>query len=68
MLNTSVLVLNRSYFPMNITTLKRAFCLLVQGAAKVLDEQCRQFDFTSWAELSYLLPFMTKRSVWLGAL
>ncbi len=52
MLNTSVLVLNRSYFPVNVTTVRRAFCMLVSGIARVVDEQYRTFDFHSWAELS----------------
>lgn len=52
MLNTSVLVLNKSYFPVHITTVKRAFCMLVSGIAHVVDEEYRQFDFHSWAEVS----------------
>ncbi len=51
-LNTNVLVLNRSFFPVHITTVKRAFCLLVAGAARAVDEQFRTYDFSSWAELS----------------
>ena len=39
MLNTSVLVLNKSYFPVHITTVKRAFCMLVSGIARVVDEE-----------------------------
>lgn len=52
MLNSAVLVLNKSYLPINITTVKRAFCMLVSGIARVVDEQYRTFDFHSWAELS----------------
>lgn len=52
MLNTSVLVLNRSYFPIHITSVKRAFCMLVSGIAHVIDDEYRTFDFHSWAELS----------------
>lgn len=52
MLNTSVLVLNKSYFPVHVTTVKRAFCMLVAGLARVVDEQYRTFDFHSWSELS----------------
>lgn len=52
MLTAHVLVLNRSYLPVHITTVRRAFCLLYQGLARAVDEQYRTFDFHSWAELS----------------
>lgn len=52
MLNTSVLVLNRSFFPIHVTTVKRAFCMLVSGIARVVDEEYRTFDFHNWTELS----------------
>lgn len=52
MVDGGVLVLNRSYLPINITSVKRAFAMLYQGVAKVLDEQYRTFDFKSWSELS----------------
>lgn len=51
-LDSSVLVLNRLYQPVNITTVRRAFTLLYQGSAKAIDEQFQTFDFTSWSELS----------------
>ena len=50
-LDTSVLVLNRFYQPVNITSVRRAFSLLYQGAAQVVDQQFRTFDFESWASL-----------------
>lgn len=52
MLQASVLVLNRSFFPVHITNVKRAFCLLYRGVAKAVDEQYQTFDFPSWSELS----------------
>ncbi|MBI2067355.1 MAG: HNH endonuclease [Deltaproteobacteria bacterium] len=52
MLSTNVLVLNRSFIPINITSLKRAFVLLYQGLAKAVDGQFATFDFESWSELS----------------
>ena len=52
MLSSPVLVLNRSYFPVHVTSVRRAFCLLYRGVAKVVDEQYRTFDFQSWAALS----------------
>lgn len=52
MLNAPVLVLNRSYIPIHITSLKRALCLVYQGVAKIVDSQYALFDFQSWSELS----------------
>jgi 5-methylcytosine-specific restriction endonuclease McrA len=52
MQNVSVLVLNSTFFPIHITTLKRAFCMLYTGIAKVVDSEYRTFDFESWAQLS----------------
>jgi len=52
MMQTAVLVLNRSYFPVHVTSVKRAFCLMYRGIAKAVDSQYRTFDFQSWAELS----------------
>lgn len=51
-LNTKVLVLNRSYLPVHITSVRRAFSLLYQGIACAVNEQYRTFDFQSWTELS----------------
>jgi 5-methylcytosine-specific restriction endonuclease McrA len=51
-LDSSVLVLNRFYQPVNITTVRRAFALLYQGTAKAIDRRFQAFDFASWAELS----------------
>jgi len=52
MLSSAVLVLNRSYFPVQITTLRRAFVMLYQGVAKAVDDEYQTFNFQSWAELS----------------
>jgi 5-methylcytosine-specific restriction endonuclease McrA len=52
MLDTGVLVLNRVYQPVHITSVRRAFSLLYQGAAKAIDEQFQLFDFDSWSELA----------------
>lgn len=51
-LNTKVLVLNRSYLPIHITIVRRALSLLYQGVAHAVDEQYRTFDFASWADLA----------------
>lgn len=52
MLSTSVLVLNRLYVPVNIVTVRRAFCMLAAGVARAVDKEFKTFDFKSWAELS----------------
>jgi len=52
LLNSKVLVLNRSYLPVHVTSVKRAFALLYQGAARAVDEQYRTFDFASWSALA----------------
>src|ERR1700688_4779622 len=44
LLNSKVLVLNRSYLPVHVTSVKRAFALLYQGVAKAVDEQYHTFD------------------------
>jgi 5-methylcytosine-specific restriction endonuclease McrA len=54
-LTTKVLVLNRSYFPVHVTSVRRAVCLLYQGIAKAVDHQYRTFDFDSWSDLSSAL-------------
>ena len=50
-LDTSVLVLNRHYQPVNITSVRRAFALLYAGAARAIDREFQTFDFESWAAL-----------------
>ncbi|MGI5861452.1 MAG: HNH endonuclease [Myxococcales bacterium] len=52
MLNSSVLVLNRLYQPVHVTSVKRAFTLLYQGVARAIDHEFHLFDFASWADLS----------------
>lgn len=52
MLSTPVLVLNRHYMPVNIVTVRRAFCMLVAGIARAVDREYQTFDFASWTELS----------------
>jgi 5-methylcytosine-specific restriction endonuclease McrA len=51
MLNSSVLVLNRSYLPIHVTSARRAFSLVYQDIARVVDEQYQTFDFESWRTL-----------------
>lgn len=51
MLSSSVLVLNRSYLPVHVTSAKRAFSLLYQGIARAIDEEFQTFDFDEWSQL-----------------
>jgi 5-methylcytosine-specific restriction endonuclease McrA len=51
MLHGAVLVLNRSYLPIHVTSARRAFSLLYQGIARAVNEQYETFDFDTWAEL-----------------
>lgn len=52
MMNSNVLVLNRSYLPIHVTSVRRAFSLIYQDAARAIDEQYQTFDFESWRELA----------------
>lgn len=52
LLDTSVLVLNRHFQPVHVTSVRRAFVLLYVGAARVIDPDYRTFDFESWTALS----------------
>ena len=52
MINSSVLVLNRHYQPVHVTTVKRAFTLLYMGVARAMDRQMATFDFESWSALA----------------
>src|SRR2546429_9871362 len=51
-LNTKVLILNRSYLPIHVTSVRRAFILLYQGIARAVNEQYQTFDFDSWSDPS----------------
>ncbi|OGP18685.1 MAG: HNH endonuclease [Deltaproteobacteria bacterium RIFCSPLOWO2_02_FULL_50_16] len=52
MLTSSALVLNRSFIPINITTVRRALILMYQEVARAVDHQYETFDFSSWSDLS----------------
>jgi len=51
MIDSAVLVLNRSFLPIHVTTVRRAFTLLYQGVAKAVNEQYQTFNFNDWSEL-----------------
>jgi 5-methylcytosine-specific restriction endonuclease McrA len=52
MIDSAVLVLNRNYQPVHVTSVKRAFALLYQGVAKAIDAQYKLYEFEDWAALS----------------
>ncbi len=51
MLSSGVLVLNRSYIPVHVTTVQRALTMLYQGMAKAVNEQFELFNFDDWSQL-----------------
>jgi 5-methylcytosine-specific restriction endonuclease McrA len=63
MLNSPVLVLNKFFFPVDTTSVKRAFLMLYLGAAKAVDMNYEIFDFESWSEISSLKKSETIRTV-----
>lgn len=52
MLNSSVLVLNRSYLPIHVTSVRRAFSMVYQDLARVVDDRYEIFDFESWRRVA----------------
>ncbi|QRK06920.1 HNH endonuclease [Archangium violaceum] len=56
MLNSAVLVLNRNYQPVHVTSVKRALSLLYLGVAKAIDAHYRLYEFEDWAALSAAAP------------
>lgn len=54
MLDANVLVLNHSYLPIHVTSVRRAFSLIYQDAARAVDEAYQTFDFEQWLRQSTL--------------
>ncbi|HSE83400.1 MAG TPA: HNH endonuclease [Thermodesulfobacteriota bacterium] len=52
MLTSPVLVLNRYFVPITVTSVKRAFIMLYCGIAKAVDGNYATFDFESWTQIS----------------
>jgi 5-methylcytosine-specific restriction endonuclease McrA len=52
MVDAHVLVLNKSYLPVHVTTVKRAFCLLYAGIVKAVNSQYETFDYESWSQIT----------------
>src|SRR5688500_17463463 len=49
MIDGPVLVLNNSFLPVQITSIKRAITLVFKGFARIVDSQYQFHDFQSWA-------------------
>ncbi len=67
-LNAHVLVLNRLWMPVHVTSARRAFSLLVRDMAEAIhvdDGSYQGHDFSSWSELSAIREqFETHRYDW----
>lgn len=50
-LSGDVLVLNRHFPPIRVTTVRRALVQLYEGVATVVDREWRTFDFARWSAL-----------------
>jgi hypothetical protein len=61
MLNSSVLVLNRCFLPIHVTSVRRAFSLIYRDVARAVDEQYQTFDFEEWRRLA-----VCGRGDWVG--
>jgi 5-methylcytosine-specific restriction endonuclease McrA len=48
MLHSEVLILNRVYLPVRVTTVRRAVCLLYQGKARAILRDYSTYDFGRW--------------------
>ena len=51
MLDGRVLVLNRSYMPIHVTSARRAFVLIYADVARAVDADYQTFDFDQWRRL-----------------
>jgi 5-methylcytosine-specific restriction endonuclease McrA len=51
LLRSKTLVLNRSFLPIHVTSVRRACVLLYRGVARAVDEKYQTFDFRNWCDL-----------------
>src|SRR6266571_7363394 len=51
MLDGHVLVLNRVFQAVQITSVRRAFTLLYKGQVRAVDSEYRTYDFENWADI-----------------
>jgi len=50
LLHTKTLVLNRSFLPIHVTSVRRACVLLFRGVARAVNPAYETFDFSNWCE------------------
>ena len=53
-MNSGVLVLNRLFQAVQVTSVRRAFCLLYKGCAHVVDPDYRTYNFENWCDIPIL--------------
>jgi 5-methylcytosine-specific restriction endonuclease McrA len=51
MLESNVLVLNRSYIPIHVTSVRRAISMIYQDVARAVHTDYQSFDFDQWRRL-----------------
>jgi len=56
-LNSSTLVLNRSWLAVQICSVKRAISLIYQGHADVVDQDYQSYDFSHWSQVSQQMVY-----------
>lgn len=54
-MSADVLVLNKNFYAIHITSWQRAVSLLYADHARVVDQEYRTYDFEDWRELSKLI-------------
>jgi 5-methylcytosine-specific restriction endonuclease McrA len=54
-MDSDVLVLNRSFYAVQITSWQRALTLVYLGHASVVDEEYRTYSFEDWQQLSRMI-------------
>jgi 5-methylcytosine-specific restriction endonuclease McrA len=61
LLQSKSLVLNRSFLPVHVTSVRRACVMLYAGLARAVDADCQTFDFAAWCRRS-----VDEDGEWLG--
>lgn len=65
-LSAPVLVLNRSFQPVRVTTARVAFTMLYLGRARALDAAFEPHDFETWAAMRPLASVVDREDEWIG--
>src|SRR4051812_9611671 len=54
-MGADVLVLNRNFYAIHITSWRRALSLVYLDHARVVDQEYKTYDFEDWQELSQII-------------